>query len=251
MFELAMSRKNIFRLFVRLIFAIFFVGMAELTHAGGLENITDAEMQLLPAYCADTQTFKYGDSTFNTSPKAGHWVSLMGKSFWGMHHYCWALIALNRAQKASVSESARQGLWEGARADCGYVIKNSPPDFILLPEIYTRVGQIELLLKNPDKANEAFAKARSLKLDYWPAYSHWAEFLMKVGKRPEALKIVTSGLEYSPDAKVLLGQFRLLGGKPSDIPKLSKPKVVIDPVTEGEKTMPNEPLVPEATRQKD
>ena len=42
---------------------------------------------------------------------------------------------------------------------------------------------------------------------------------MNIGRRPEALKIVGSGLAYSPDAKVLLEQFRLLGGKASNIPK--------------------------------
>jgi hypothetical protein len=30
----------------------------------------------------------------------------MGKSFWAMHHYCWALVNLNRAQRASMPSSA-------------------------------------------------------------------------------------------------------------------------------------------------
>lgn len=194
------------------------------------DNITDTEMSLLPRYCPDTMGFNYGDAYSNTSPRAGHWVGLMGKSFWAMHHYCWGLIALNRSQKSGTPTNVRLSLWESARGDFGYVVKNAPPDFIMLPEIFTKIGTVELLLSHPDRANEAFSRARQLKPDYWPAYSHWAEYLMKIGKRPEALKVVASGLANAPGSKVLLEQYRTLGGKPSDIPKpVPKPLQEGDP----------------------
>ncbi len=78
------------------------------------------------------------------------------------------------------------------------------------------------MLRHPNKANEAFSLARDLKPDYWPAYSHWVEFLMNNGKRADAMKVVTAGLEHAPNAKVLLEQYRLLGGKPGDIPRQVK-----------------------------
>ena len=210
------------------------------------DNITEAEMKLLPPYCPDTMGFKYGDAYSNTSPRAGHWVSLMGKGFWAMHHYCWGQITMNRSQKAGVSAQMRKGYWESVRGDYGYVIANVSPDFILLPEIYTRIGEVELLLAHPDKANEAFAKARELKPDYWPAYSHWAEFLITIGKRPDALKIVTAGLKHAPNAKVLREQFRILGGKPSDIPKpIEKPQAVTDSPTEDKTIDPNNAALPD------
>lgn len=187
-------------------------------------NITEEEMKLIPRYCPDTQGFKYGDAYSNTSPNAGKWVGMMGKGFWALHHYCWALINLQRASRHNLTAQARQGILESVVDDAMYVVRNTPPDFILLPEILTRIGDAELRLAHPDRADKAFAHARELKPDYWPAYSHWAEFLMTAGRRPEALKIVGSGLGHSPEAKVLLEQFRLLGGKPSDIPKpVAKP----------------------------
>jgi tetratricopeptide (TPR) repeat protein len=196
------------------------------------EDITEPEMKLIPRYCADTMGFKYGDAYYNTSPRAGHWVALMGKGFWAMHHYCWARINMNRAQRAGVPAQTRRALWESARGDYGYVVNNTVPDFIMLPEIYTRIGEVELLLAHPDKANLAFIRARELKPDYWPAYSHWAEFLIAAGKRADALKVVAAGLEHAPESRVLLEQFRVLGGRKSDIPKpKEKPPETADAAT--------------------
>lgn len=206
------------------------MGMVEIA-AAAPADITEAEMNLLPKYCPYTQTFKNGSPSYAPSPKASYWVAQMGSTFWAMHHYCWAQININRSRRAGVPAHERRQMWESARGDYGYVIENAAPDFILLPEIYTRIGEVELLLNHPEKANKAFAQARQLKPDYWPAYSHWAEFLMKIGRRPEALKVVGSGLQYSPSAKVLLEQFRILGGKSSDIPKPVEKRQSIDAST--------------------
>ena len=176
-------------------------------------DITESEMKLLPPYCKDTQSFGYGDAYSNTSPRAGYWVSLMGHTFWHMHHYCWAEITMNRSRKARLSTQQRNSLWESALRDYWYVPRNAPKDFILLPEIYTKIGQVELLLDRPNKADDAFTRARDLKPDYWPAYSHWVEFLMQNRKRAEAMKMVREGLEHAPRSKVLREQYRVLGGK--------------------------------------
>ncbi len=208
---------------------LFLIVMGDTAIAGKPDDITESEMQLLPRYCADTMGFKYGDAYSNTSPRAAHWVALMGKDFWAMHHYCWAQINMGRSMRAGVSAQTRKGLWESARGDYMYVIKQAAQNFVMLPELYTRLGEVELLLAKPDRANLAFAKARILKPDYWPAYSKWADFLIKIGKRAEALKIVSLGLEQSPDAKVLLEQYRILGGKPTDLPKpIPKPQTTTD-----------------------
>lgn len=194
---------------------IFMAGVVEAKP----QNITDAEMLLIPRYCPDTMGFNYGDAYHNTSPNANKWVGLMGKGFWAVHHYCWALIDLQRALRHNTPPQIRQGLLESVLSDYRYVVNNVPPDFILLPEILTRIGEVEIRLSHPDVADQAFSRARELKPDYWPAYSHWIEYLIKVGRRSEALKVVRSGLSYSPNAKVLLEQYRLLGGKLADIPK--------------------------------
>lgn len=182
-------------------------------------DVSESELRLLPRYCPDTMGFTiYGDST-SALPRAKYWVSLMGPSFWHMHHYCAAQISLLRAKRASTSRTQRNALLLNAQDNFQYVIKNATPDFIMLPEIHTRRGETLLLLGKSKEAGEEFASARKIKPDYWPAYSRWAEYLMKNGQRAEALRLVSEGLRYAPDAKVLLEQYRLLGGKLSELPK--------------------------------
>lgn len=207
------------------------------------DDITDVEMQLLPRYCRDTMGFGYGDAVTNTSPRAGYWVSLMGRSFWAMHHYCWGLISMGRALRAGLPEANRRALWESAKGDFNYVVKNSTPDFIMLPEIYTRIGDADLALGRPGAARQAFEKARGLKADYWPAYSRWAEYLIGAGQRGEAIKIVIAGLENAPDSKVLRQQFQLLGGKAADFPKpRPKSKQIEADAPENEKQEVGDPV---------
>lgn len=178
------------------------------------QDVTEAELKLLPRYCLDTQWFPDRYQT-----RATHWKNIMGKSFNAMHHYCWGLTNMNRARKASAKH--KTGLLEDVLNDFWYVIQQSPSEFVLLPEIYTRIGEVELMIKHPNKANDAFSKARNLKPDYWPAYTHWIEFLMQTRKRAEALELARSGLMYVPDARVLREQYRLLGGNPAEIPPRS------------------------------
>jgi len=181
-------------------------------------HITDAEMALLPPYCPDTQTFKYGGEASNESPNAPKWVALMGRSFWTMHHYCWALINLGRAQKPMMDANLRRAIRESAIGDMTFVIENSPPDFVMLPEIYTKMGEVLLLLKRPREARDAFDKARALKADYLPPYFHWGEYLRQAGQTAQAREVVTEGLSYSPDAKALQRLLITLGGDPASIP---------------------------------
>jgi tetratricopeptide (TPR) repeat protein len=185
--------------------------------AGKPDNITEAEMALLPRYCPDTQTFKYGDASYNTSPNAPKWVGMMGKGFWAMHHYCWALINLGRAQKPWVPPNERQAIRESALGDMHYVIENTDRDFIMLPEIYTKIGEVLLTLNHPTEAGDAFAKARSLKPNYWPPYLQWAEHLRNVGQKAAARGLVEEGLSYSPDAKPLQSLLLALDRDPTTV----------------------------------
>ncbi len=188
------------------------------------ENITNEEMALLPRYCPYTQTFGNSGVPGNPSPGAKPYVAMMGDSFWALHHYCWGLIHLQRAMRSNTPPNVKAFLLKEARNDYLFLLKSARKDFILLPEIYTAIGEVELRTSLPNDANQSFAKARALKPDYWPAYSHWAEFLIKTGHTAEAKQLVKSGLEYSPNAKLLREQYRLLGGKLSEIvPKVQEP----------------------------
>jgi hypothetical protein len=182
------------------------------------ENITIGEVALTPPYCHDVldPTYKIG------GPKTEYWVSRMGRGLLAVHHYCWGLINTRRAMMPGVEPVIRAGLLKSVVGDYMFVIHNSPPDFVLLPEIWTRIGETQLLRSQPGAAYDAFARAREIKPDYWPAYSRWAAVLMRSGQKAEAKELVESGLQHAPDSKELREQFRKLGGDPSSIRPVPK-----------------------------
>lgn len=184
-------------------------------HAQKPQNVTPGEMALLPEYCPDTQGFKYGDAYHNTSPRAAHWVGLMGQTFWHNHHYCWALIKKHRAMQAGLTDQQRNGLLGNAVADLEYVIRYATPDFPLLPEVQYRVGEYQLLLDNPAAARDAFEATVRLKPDYWPAYVAWAEALDRLRLRRDALHYLERGLRVSPNVPELRDAYRRMGGNPA------------------------------------
>ena len=188
------------------------------------DNMTDVEVAVLPNYCRDTWGFKFGP--WSPDPK---WLEIMGQGFMAMHHYCWALIKLTRAEKPGVPPVAKLGYREAALGDLYFVVKNSPRDFILLPEIYTKIGTVQILLKRYLNASESFATARSLKPDYWPAYFHWAEYLRQSGQKAKAKTLVEEALSYSPEARPLQNLFVALGGDPSSIQPRHRPPAVPAP----------------------
>lgn len=175
-------------------------------------NVTAGELALLPAYCPDTQGFHYGDATSNTSPRAGYWLSKMGPAFWAVHHHCWGLIKVRRATAPGVAPPIRTGLLKAAIGDYQYVVRHSDRSFVLLPDIYLKMGEAYLLLGDIANAATAFTEARQLRPDFWPAYAGWAEALYKSGNRAGALIHLEEGMRHSPNARELQQQYQRYGG---------------------------------------
>jgi len=183
-------------------------------HAQKPENVTPAEMALLPDYCVDVQGFKYGDASWNTSPRASYWVARMGPTFWHLHHYCWALIKKHRAMEPGVPLQVRNGRISNAIGDLEYVARNAAPGFPLLPEVFYRIGEFQLLIDNQTAAKEALDNAVRIKPDYWPAYLLWSDELVKVKLTREAAAHLELGLRQSPNSPQLRKAYRALGGDP-------------------------------------
>ena len=193
-------------------------------------NVTIGEIALLPPYCADTEAFNYGpNGSPRMSPRAPSWVAMMGPSFWAMHHYCWALVNLNRMQFGRLEVGVDKKLYAKYLVEeYMYVIRNASPDFILLPEVWVRIGEASILSGAIVDAKEAYSMARKIKPDYVPAYSQWAEFLFKSGKYEEAKQLVQEGLGKVRNSKRLQMLFMKLGGDLSKLPS-SQPASVPSP----------------------
>ena len=181
-------------------------------HAFKPANVGLGEIAMLPAYCIDTEAFMHGPKNSPTqSPRAPEWEAKMGYSFWAMHHYCWGLVNLNRLRFGRAETNNKRFFAQQIANEYLYVVQNSTADFVMLPEIWARVGEALLLAGDIGGAMDAYAKARSIKPDYAPAYVQWAEFQMNNGRREEARALVDAGLTHLPESKPLLDLRRKLG----------------------------------------
>jgi tetratricopeptide (TPR) repeat protein len=180
-------------------------------------NITNEELKLAPPYCPDTNTFGYGGAQYNQSPNAPKWVAIMGPTFWAMHHYCWAIINLSRIQRPGTSEMVKRSVRLEALGDLNFVLEHGEQTSVVMPEIFTKIGEVQLALGNLREANDAYAQARSLRPDYWPAYYQWADYLQRTGRKNEARQLVEEGLSHAPGNKSLELLLTAIGGNPGTV----------------------------------
>lgn len=194
----------------------------ELARAIKPQGVSEGEIALLPEYCIDTEAFIYGSvGNPGQSPKAPMWVERMGPTFKGMHHYCWGLVNLNRLKSGRANTGDKKYFAKQIVDEYMYVIRVATPDFILLPELWTRIGEASLLADDVGTALDAYARARKIKPDYWPAYTQWADFLLRYGKKADAKALLQTGLEYAPDSPELAQMFKKLGGDPATVMRRS------------------------------
>lgn len=163
-------------------------------------EMTKEEYQLLPTYCRNQGNV--APNYFKPEHEAG-WRDRLGKDFQHIHHYCWGLVSLARTYKAGRTAAERKHRLTTAIQDFNFSIDRATPEFVLLPEIYTKVGQAYLGLQDDQNAEIAFKKAWEANPEYWPAYLWWAQRLMKQGRQREALAVAEEGLKNSPSSKPL------------------------------------------------
>jgi len=167
------------------------------------------EEAALPPYCYYTNGFA-GNS--GRSAEKAHWESVIGyETFRGLHHYCRGLFKTSRALYVARSPKIRNYLLESSLGEFDYVINIAPPDFILLPEMFTKKGENLLRLKKPSQAVQEFMRAIELKPDYWPPYASLSDYYKEIGDIAKARETLAKGLEYSPDSKSLKTRLTELG----------------------------------------
>lgn len=183
--------------FLKLIVILF--GSFLATQVEALE-MTKEEYQLLPTYCKNQGNVT---SRYFKPDNEAEWRNRLGKDFMHIHHYCWGLVSLARAYKAGQTDAERKHRFGEAIQDFFFSIERTTPEFVLLPEMYSKAGQAYLGLQDEKNAEIAFKKAWEANPEYWPAYLWWAQRLMKQGKRHEALVVAEEGLKNSPGCKPL------------------------------------------------
>jgi tetratricopeptide (TPR) repeat protein len=169
-------------------------------HAQG--SYDPKEVAMLPAYCKHTNVFRRHVPGGNNQAEVERLTRLMGVSFIHLHHYCWGLMATNRANLARTPTERVRGL-NHSISEFDYVIRNASPDFILLPEILTRKGQNLVALKKGPLAIVELQRAIDLKPDYWPPYATLSDYYKETGDHENARLWLQRGLAAVPDSQAL------------------------------------------------
>lgn len=169
-------------------------GVAEAT------NMSKEEYQLLPPYCRNQGNVAPNYFKPDSMEK---WRSRLGTDYAHIHHYCWGIVEIARFYKAGQAGNERKFQLTEAVSDILFSIERSTPEFVLLPEMYTKLGEAYLGLRDDKNAEIAFKKAWEANPGYWPPYVWWSQRLLKQGKVREALAIAEEGKRNAPDSKSL------------------------------------------------
>ena len=157
----------------------------------------------LPEYCKYTMFFNARVPGGDNKVEIEHWKNVMGPTFIHMHHYCYGLMATNRAVYLSPTREARNHNLGISIEEFDYVIQRAPADFGLLPEMYTRKGENLISLDRGAAGVGALQRAIDIKPDYWPAYAAMSDYYKDVGAYAKARDWLQKGLAESPDTKPL------------------------------------------------
>lgn len=164
-------------------------------------RFTQEEFRRLPRAClAQGSINKALVEPVVSETERDQWARTMGESYKHYHHYCWGLLDMRRGA-ANVGNN--QHYYSSAVDNFQYVIRNSTPDFPLLPEVYLRKGlALRFLARDAESAAE-FLSALRIKPDYTPAYAALIELYQDLGDLESARATLETGLRNAPRSKIL------------------------------------------------
>lgn len=200
--------------FLRRIVAVAGLALATLVplSAPAQQYYEPQQIAMLPPYCKHTQGYRYRIKGGDDPAEIQRWSAILGPTFHAMHHYCRGLVAVNRALYFERTERERQHEWAKSIGEFDYVIRSATPDFVLLPEIYTKKGESLVKMGRGLNAVPEFLRAIEAKPDYWPPYAYLGDLYKKAGDTTKAREWLEKGLAQSPDAKQLKSRLAELDG---------------------------------------
>jgi hypothetical protein len=188
---------------------------------------TISELRLLPPYCPDTQIIstQYGrkQSPSEHDAHTKQFVDIYGNDFWHLHHYCFGLTQILRADK-SLTSTERQKKIQGSIHEYDYVIRHVSSNSVILPELHMKKGSSLLRLNRGPEAVIELQKAISMDPALVRAYTELCDYYKESGKKDLALKILEDGLTITPDDKAMLRRYAALGGKKTFVKKTERSK---------------------------
>lgn len=199
------------------------------------QQVSKADLKLLPPYCKGTQLIR--DVSGDRTPIEDY-IKLYGPAFMHLHHYCWALNTENKYYRRALQKHWLQY----SIGDLDYVLGNSPPDFIFIPEIHLAKARFYSILKKHGMAIASAHQALQVKPDFAQAYVFISDLHENMGNKASAIKTLEAGYKQVPDSKPILRRMTRLGVKP--------PQLDVNPSKKTEGAASPTSIVTEANTQK-
>jgi tetratricopeptide (TPR) repeat protein len=184
-------------------------------HAEALTGEQQFERRLLamlPQYCKYTQIFRERVPGGNNPAEIERWTSIIGPAFIHMHHYCLGLMNTYRAAILAKNRQDRTHNLGNSVLEFNYVIRNTPPDFSMLPEIMTRKGESLILLDRGAEGVVELQGAIERDPGYWPPYAAMSDYYRDLGQLAKARQWAQKGLSVAPNSRALTRRLEALGG---------------------------------------
>jgi tetratricopeptide (TPR) repeat protein len=162
-----------------------------------------SEVPLLPPYCKYAQDFRDRVPGANSPREIERWTSVLGPTFHHIHHYCYGLVATNRATFGAKNNQDRLHNLGRSIGEFDYIIEHAPRDFPLLPEVLTKKGENLIRLRRAPEGVRALEEAIELKPDYWPPYAYISDYYKNLGEIPKARETLEKGMANAADTKAL------------------------------------------------
>lgn len=178
-----------------------------ITHAQ--VTYTESDYALLPPYCKPRLNMRDTDQA-----TIKRWKSNLGPMWIHIHHYCWGINSLNKAQAMfggdRSQKNQRKRLLQSVIPNMNYVIDRAPPNFVLLPEFHFKKGEALIELERQTEGMQEFYKSIQINPKYSRAYKSISKNYKKNGMNKEALEIIQQGLKHNPKSKSLNRQLKKL-----------------------------------------
>jgi tetratricopeptide (TPR) repeat protein len=161
------------------------------------------EVAMLPAYCKYTQLFRGRVPGGDNEAEIARWTAIAGDTFNALHHYCWGLMKTNRAMLLTRERKYRMFYLEDSILEFEYVLRYTPENHALLPEILTKKGENLIRLDRASQGIQDLNRAIEAKPEYWPAYVVMSDYYKGIGEVKKAREVLEKALSFSPDAKAV------------------------------------------------
>ncbi len=165
--------------------------------AGAPDGITDAEVALLPQWCIHTQLFR--DRYARGKDQYARYLKQHGPTWEHMHHYCWALIDMQRHDRALQTRNSRGYQVSRVLDNLTYTLERADLDFVLRPEMLLRGAQFLQRAGRLPEARKMAAQLVEERPEFADGYIVLADVLRQSNSNAEAAKVIDEGQQRASD----------------------------------------------------